>query len=166
MDVKKLASDNGRTLEELIKEATQALYSPGRTNPPPRIQSPEDAAIRVGDMAQHEQEHLDVLILNTRNEVLDRVNVYKGSLNSSVVRIGELFREAIKQNAAALIIAHNHPSGDPTPSPEDISLTRHIVEAGRLLDIDVLDHLVIGHGRFVSLKGKGLGFDAQATSKE
>ena len=74
------------------------------------------------------------------------------------MRVGEVFREAIRLNAAALIVAHNHPSGDPTPSPEDVNVTRQIVEAGKLLDIDVLDHLVIGQGRWVSLKERGLGF--------
>jgi len=72
--------------------------------------------------------------------------------------VGEVFKEAIRRNAVSLIVAHNHPSGDPTPSPEDIALTRAIVQAGKLLDIDVLDHLVIGGQRFVSLKERGLGF--------
>ena len=87
------------------------------------------------------------------------VDVYKGSLNSSVIRVGEVFRAAVQRNAAAIIVAHNHPSGDPTPSPEDIAVTRAIVEAGKLLDIEVLDHLVIGKNRYVSLKSKGMGFN-------
>ncbi|MGD2057652.1 MAG: DNA repair protein RadC [Anaerolineales bacterium] len=125
----------------------------------PRIQSPDDAAnLLLYEMGSLEQEHLRVLLLNTRNECLDTVEVYRGSLNSSLIRVGEIFREAIKQNAAAIIVAHNHPSGDPTPSPEDIAVTRAIVEAGKLVDIEVLDHLVIGHNRFISLKAKGLGF--------
>lgn len=125
----------------------------------PRIQSPDDAAnLLLYEMGALEQEHLRVLLLNTRNECLDTVEVYRGSLNSSLVRVGEIFREAIKQNAAAIIVAHNHPSGDPTPSPEDIAVTRAIVDAGKLVDIEVLDHLVIGHNRFISLKAKGLGF--------
>ena len=74
------------------------------------------------------------------------------------MRVGELFKAAIRRNSAAVIILHNHPSGDPTPSPDDIALTRAIVQAGKLLDIEVLDHLVIGQGRFVSLKDRGLGF--------
>ena len=84
--------------------------------------------------------------------------VYQGSLNSSWIRIAEVFRDAVRINAAAVIIAHNHPSGDPTPSPEDVAVTKAIVEAGKLLDIEVLDHLVIGQGRYVSMKAKGLGF--------
>jgi DNA repair protein RadC len=84
--------------------------------------------------------------------------VYIGSLNASLIRIGEIFKEALKRNSAALIVVHNHPSGDPTPSPEDILVTREIISAGKLLDIDVLDHLVIGQGRFVSMRERGLGF--------
>ncbi len=75
-----------------------------------------------------------------------------------MIRIAELFREAIRHNSTAVIVAHNHPSGDPTPSPEDVQVTRQIAEAGRLLDIDVLDHLIVGHGRYVSLRERGLGF--------
>jgi DNA repair protein RadC len=84
--------------------------------------------------------------------------VYIGSLNASLIRVGEIFKEALKRNSAALIVVHNHPSGDPTPSPEDVLVTREIVSAGKLLDIDVLDHLVIGQGRFVSMRERGLGF--------
>ena len=127
----------------------------------PRISSPADAAnLLMSEMMLLEQEHLRVILLNTRNEVLSMPTVYQGSLNTSVVRVGELFREAIRANAAALIVAHNHPSGDPSPSPEDVNVTRQLVKAGRLLDISVLDHIVIGHHRFVSLKERQLGFDA------
>jgi DNA repair protein RadC len=124
------------------------------------ISSPADAAnLLMYQMAALDQEYLFVILLDTRNRVLGRpLEVYHGSLNTSLIRVGELFREAIKVNAAALIVAHNHPSGDPTPSPEDVAVTRALVEAGKLLDIDVLDHLVIGRGRFVSLKERGLGF--------
>jgi DNA repair protein RadC len=125
----------------------------------PQITSPADAANLVQlQMSLLEQEEVRVLILDTRNRVLDNHTVYVGSLNTSVVRVGELFREAIKQNAAAIIVVHNHPSGDPTPSPEDVRLTEMLVEAGKLLDVEVLDHLIIGQGRFVSLKERGLGF--------
>jgi len=84
--------------------------------------------------------------------------MYIGSLNTCVIRVGDLFREAIRQNCAAVIVVHNHPSGDPTPSPEDIAVTKTIVQAGELLDIEVLDHLIIGQQRYVSLKERGLGF--------
>jgi len=124
-----------------------------------QIKSPADAAaVLMPDMALLEQEHLRVLILDTKNYIIASPTIYKGSLNTSVVRVAELFREAIKVNAASLIVAHNHPSGDPSPSPEDIRVTREIVQAGKLLDIEVLDHLVIGHQRYVSLKERGLGF--------
>jgi DNA repair protein RadC len=85
--------------------------------------------------------------------------VYIGNINTSVIRIAELFRHVLRANCAGMIVVHNHPSGDPTPSPEDVRVTERIVEAGRLLDIDVLDHLVIGRQRFVSLKQRGLGFN-------
>jgi DNA repair protein RadC len=125
----------------------------------PCIHSPEDAARLLSyEMSALEQEELRLLVLDTRNRVLATEEVYKGSLNSSQVRIGELFRAAIRRNAAAIIVVHNHPSGDPTPSPEDVAITRALVQAGKLLDIGVLDHLVIAGGRFVSLKERGLGF--------
>jgi DNA repair protein RadC len=123
------------------------------------INSPKDAADLVQyQMSALEQEELWVLLLNTRNRVLRIVPIYRGSVNSSQVRVGELFKDAIRRNAAAIIVVHNHPSGDPTPSPDDVAITRAVVEAGKLLEIQVLDHLVIGHGRFISLKERGLGF--------
>ena len=126
----------------------------------PRVTSPADAAnLLMSEMMLLEQEHLRLILLDTRNHVLGTPTVYKGSLNTSVVRIGELFRYAIRDNAAALIVVHNHPSGDPAPSPEDVHVTRQIVQAGRLLDIELLDHIVIGHQRYASLKERGLGFD-------
>lgn len=125
----------------------------------PVIKAPADAAgLLMADMSFLEQEHLRVILLDTRNKVLGVHEVYQGSLNTSLVRVGELFREAVRRNAAAIIMAHNHPSGDPTPSPEDVAVTKAAVEAGKLLDIDVLDHLLIGMNRFVSLKERGLGF--------
>ncbi len=125
----------------------------------PRITSPADAAnLIMLDMSLLEQEEFWVLLLDTRNHVVDVVRLYQGSVNSSLIRVAEVFREAIKRNCAAIIVAHNHPSGDPTPSPEDVRITRQIDEAGRLLDIELLDHLIIGHQRFVSMKERGLGF--------
>lgn len=123
------------------------------------IQSPDDVAELLRyDIGGREQEHLVVVLLDTRNRLLRTVEVYVGSLNSSLVRIGEVFREAVRSNAAAVIVAHNHPSGDPSPSPEDVAVTRALVEAGRLLDIEVLDHLIIGKDRHLSLRQAGLGF--------
>ncbi|MCC7358211.1 MAG: DNA repair protein RadC [Anaerolineales bacterium] len=129
------------------------------------ISSPADAAnLLMYQLAALDQEYLYVILLDTRNRVLGLpLEVYHGSLNTSLIRIGEVFREAVRVNAAAVIVAHNHPSGDPSPSPEDIAVTRAIVEAGKLLDIEVLDHLVIGRYRFVSLKERGLGFSGSKT---
>jgi DNA repair protein RadC len=110
------------------------------------------------EMGNLEQEHLRTVLLDTKNRVLSSHTVYIGNVNSSIIRVSEVFREAIRENATALIVAHNHPSGDPSPSPEDIRVTRSIVEAGDLLGIEVLDHLIIGHQRFISLKERGLGF--------
>jgi DNA repair protein RadC len=126
----------------------------------PKVSSPADAAnLLMPDMAFLEQENLRLILVDTRNSVISSPTIYVGSLNTSVVRIGEVFRHAIRENAAALIVAHNHPSGDPSPSPEDIRVTRQIAQAGKLLDIELLDHIIIGRQRYVSLKERGLGFD-------
>lgn len=131
-----------------------------RTDPTerPRITSPGDAAnLLMPDMMHLDQEEFRVILLNTRNEVLKIFTLYRGSTNSATIRVGEVFREAIRQNAVAIIVSHSHPSGDPSPSPEDVNVTRQLVEAGKQLDIEVLDHVVIGNGRYVSLKERGLG---------
>ncbi|GAB4112826.1 MAG: DNA repair protein RadC [Roseiflexaceae bacterium] len=126
-----------------------------------QIRSPTDAAqLMLIEMGHLDQEQLRTICLDTKNRVQKVHTVYVGSLNASMVRIGEIFKEAIRLNSAAIIVVHNHPSGEPTPSPEDVAVTRQIVEAGRLLDIDVLDHLVIGQGRYVSMRERGLGFGA------
>ena len=125
-----------------------------------RISSPEDIASLVSsEMAALDQEELRVVLLNTKNEVLKIATVYRGSVNAAQIRVAEVFKEAIRQNAPSLVILHNHPSGDPTPSGDDVAVTRELVQAGRLLDIEVLDHLVIGDGRHTSLRRKGLGFN-------
>ena len=132
------------------------IESPGER---PQIRAPADAAnLVMSEMSLLEQEHLRTMLLDTKNRVLATPTIYVGSLNTSLIRVGELFREAIRANCASLIVLHNHPSGDPTPSPEDVAVTRQIVEAGKLLDVEVLDHLIIGQQRFVSLKERGLGF--------
>lgn len=123
------------------------------------VASPEDvAALLVDEMSDLDHEQLRVVLLTTKNTVIRVVTVYQGSVNSAQVRIGELFKEAVRQNSPSLVIVHNHPSGDPTPSPEDARLTAEIVRAGRLLDIQVYDHIVIGGGRHVSLRRLGLGW--------
>ena len=125
----------------------------------PVIRYPEDVSnLLQGEMGLLDQEQMRVLLLNTRNQVLATAEVYRGSVHTAVVRIGELFREAIRQNAPAVILVHNHPSGDPTPSSEDIAMTRQAIEAGALLDVDVLDHVILAHGRFESLKTQKLAF--------
>lgn len=125
----------------------------------PQIASPADAAnLLLSEMGLLEQEHLRVILLDTRGRVIRIPTVYIGSLNTSVIRVGELFKLAIRDNAAAVIVAHNHPSGDPQPSTEDVAVTRQIIQAGKLLDIPVMDHIVIGRGRYVSLKERGLAF--------
>ena len=132
--------------------------------PPNKVQvaihSPEDAADLVQyEMSTLDQEELRVIVLNTRNHVIKIKTIYRGSLNSSQVRIGEIFKPAIKYNGAAIIVVHNHPSSDPSPSPQDCSLTAQIVKAGKLLDIQLLDHLIIGGNTFISLNRRGLGFN-------
>ncbi len=123
----------------------------------PRIQSPQDAAnLFMDEMAALEQEALRVVLLDTRHQVLGVHEVVRGSVNQVQVRVGEVFREAVRANAPAILLMHNHPSGDPSPSPEDVALTQDVVAAGRILNIRVLDHIVFGHGRFVSLRARGL----------
>lgn len=125
----------------------------------PQVRGPEDVAnLLMLEMGLLEQEHLRTVLLDTKNYVIRVANIYVGSLNSASVRVGEIFREAIRANCASIIVVHNHPSGDPTPSPEDVRVTELMIEAGKLLDIDVLDHLVIGRNRYVSLKERKLAF--------
>ncbi len=144
-----------------IKAAIELAHRISQEIPDPRptVHSPSDAAALVQHaMSVLEQEELWVLLLDTRNQVISTERVYRGSLNQSQVRIAELFKQAIRRAAAAIIVVHNHPSGDPAPSPDDVAITRAILQAGKLLDIDVLDHLVIGQGkgRWVSMKDRGL----------
>ncbi len=125
--------------------------------PRPVITNPRDAAALVmEEMRLFREEHFRALLLNTRNEVTGMQEISVGSLNASLVHPRELFHAAISRKAAAIIVAHNHPSGDPTPSKEDLALTARLKQAGDLLGIPVLDHLVIGDNRFVSMKERGL----------
>jgi DNA repair protein RadC len=124
-----------------------------------QVRSPADLApVLMLEMAPLDQETLRVVLLNTKNQVIKFSDVYKGSLNSSLVRVAEVFKEAVRVNAAAIIVAHNHPSGDPSPSQEDVRVTEQIVSAGKLLEIEVLDHLVIGERKYVSLRERKMGF--------
>ena len=123
------------------------------------IRSPQDVFnLMSGEMSFFDQEHLRVLLLNTKNQVLGTHEIYIGNVNSSVVRVSEVLRPAVRENCPSLIVVHNHPSGDPTPSPEDILVTRELRASAEMMDIELLDHIVLGQGQFVSLKDKGLGF--------
>ena len=123
------------------------------------IGSPEDVANLLGaEMGLLEQEHLRVVHLDTKNHVTGVSEIYVGNVNSSTVRPAEVFRPAIRGNSVAIIAVHNHPSGDPTPSPEDVAITRQLRDAGELLGIELLDHIVLAGQRHVSLKERGLGF--------
>jgi DNA repair protein RadC len=137
-----------------------ADWPPGRWT----IRSPRDVADRlIVEMGRLEREELRVLSLNAKNVVLRVSTVYVGNVSSSLVRVGELFRDAVRLDASGVVLAHNHPSGDPTPSPDDLHLTAESIAAGRLLDVDVLDHVVIGHDAWVSLRDRGVSFDRAGT---
>lgn len=126
----------------------------------PTIHSPADAASIVQyEMSALDHEELRVMLLDIHSHVKKIVTVYVGSVNNCQVHVGDIFKAAIRESAPALIVIHNHPSGDPTPSPDDVNVTRSIVAAGRLMDIDILDHMVIGGSKYVSLKERGLGFN-------
>jgi DNA repair protein RadC len=118
-----------------------------------QIKSPADAAkLVMMEMTFLDHEQMRILILDTKNQVVENISRYQGTVNSSVLRAAEIFRPAVIRNCPGVIVCHNHPSGDPTPSPEDVQVTEQLVEAGKHLDIELVDHLVIGDHRFVSLK--------------
>lgn len=128
------------------------------SNERPVIASSADAARLVFDMADLPQEHIRVILLDNSRRVIATPTIYIGTINTSVLRVSEVFREAITRNSVALVIAHNHPSGDPNPSPEDVEVTRSLYAAGKLLDIAVLDHIIIAGGEWRSLRDLGLVF--------
>ncbi|MFT4037288.1 MAG: DNA repair protein RadC [Thermomicrobiales bacterium] len=143
----KAALELGRRLAALSPEDRQ------------QVTSPDDVAnLLLIEMGALEQEQLRVVLLDTKHRILGTRTVYQGSVNQAQVRIGEVYRDAVRQNATAIVAAHNHPSGDPTPSAADVALTVELVRAGEMLDIDLLDHLIIGQGRWLSLRRLGLGF--------
>jgi DNA repair protein RadC len=122
-----------------------------------QIKNPSEAALLLlPKMENLDQENFVVVLLNTRNRIMSVETVYVGSVDRTNVRIAEVFKDAVKRNATAIIVAHNHPSGDPSPSSEDVRVTEAIVSAGDLLNIDVLDHLVIGRGSWVSMHQRGM----------
>jgi len=122
----------------------------------PLIQRAADAVRLLGDMRTLPQEQLRVLLLDSSGRLMSKHTVYMGTVNASVLRVAEIYREAVVRNAPAIIVAHNHPSGDPTPSPEDIDVTRTLAAAGRLLDIELIDHLIIAQRGWTSLKESGV----------
>jgi DNA repair protein RadC len=125
----------------------------------PQIKTPEDIYALVGaEMSTLDQEQLRVLLLDTKNRLMRMVTVYQGSVNSAKVRVAEVFKDAVRLNAPGIVVLHNHPSGDPTPSSADVVLTAELCQAGQLLGIEVIDHLVIGQSQFRSLRRLGLGF--------
>ena len=125
-----------------------------------QVHRPSDVADRLTvQLGALEREELHVLVLNVRNVVIGQVRVYQGNISASVVRVGELFTEAVRRQARAIVLVHNHPSGDPTPSPDDMHLTAEAIAAGRLLDVVLLDHVIIGGGSWVSLRDRGVAFD-------
>jgi DNA repair protein RadC len=127
----------------------------GKSTERPLIKTAVDAVHLVSDMAWLTQEHVRVILLDTAGRVIAAPTIYMGTINTSVLRIAEIYRAAITHNAPAFMLVHNHPSGDPTPSPEDVELTRALINAGRLLDITLLDHLIIGRPSWVSLRDLG-----------
>ncbi|HAA90786.1 MAG: DNA repair protein RadC [Thermoanaerobacterales bacterium 50_218] len=119
----------------------------------PKISCPEDvSSLIMEEMCYLDREHFKVILLNTKNQVLAVETISVGSLSSSLVHPREVFKKAIQRSAAAIILVHNHPSGDPTPSNEDLEVTKRLREAGKILGIEVLDHIIIGDHRFVSMK--------------
>ena len=153
-DVLRLVQENLRLLSELRSRYRSA----SRGGPNGRqIHSPADIAdLLAPEMEMLPQEQMRVILMDRRNRVLDAVMVYQGSVSTAVIRMAELFRDAVIANAPAVALVHNHPSGDPEPSPEDVQMTRDASQAAKLLSIDLLDHVVIGQGRFVSLKERGV----------
>lgn len=130
--------------------------STGKADSRYTIRSPEDASnFLMDEMKDLMQEHFVALLLNTKNEVIAKKTIFIGSLNASIVHPREVYKEAIKHSAASIIVSHNHPSGNPSPSPEDIDVTKRLSEAGKVMGVELLDHIIIGDHQFTSLKEKG-----------
>ena len=128
-------------------------FAHGQDNDRRQISSPSDAAdILMALIGHAEQECFAVLYLDIRNRVQDQEILYRGTLNTTHIRIAEIFRGAVRRNAGAVLVGHNHPSGDPRPSPEDRSITLSLIQAGKLVEIDVVDHVIIGRNRWISLR--------------
>ena len=150
--------DTAAALRDATLTATAAGYSaaPPSDNGEP-ITSPRLAVGYCADMAILTQEHFRVLVLNTRHQVVEAQTIYQGTANQIQLRAAEVFRSAVLANAVGVILVHNHPSGDPAPSADDVASTNKLIAAGKLLDIDVIDHIIIASNGSVSLKERGLG---------
>ena len=140
----------------VIRELSRRLLREGSREYAAAVRGPEDAANYLMPILRYEvKENFVVLLLNTQHKILGHRVVSIGSLSASIVHPREVFKEAIKVNAASIIVAHNHPSGDPTPSREDVAVTERLVKAGKIMDIQVLDHIIIGDSKYLSMKERG-----------
>lgn len=158
--VDQIGESTAYRIKAAFEMASRLLGGPG-DDPRPRVTSPTDAAkLMFPKMYRLDQEEFWIIMLDTRNRVLGIRHLYRGTLNTTITRTAEIYTPAVKTpRCAAIIAVHNHPSGDPTPSPEDVRMTREVSRAGELLGITLLDHIIIGHHNFVSLKETGMGFD-------
>lgn len=120
------------------------------------VSGPDDVVAICQDLCEAKEEHFDILLLDSKNQLIQRVPLHKGTINASLVGVRELYREAVRYGAVSVIAVHNHPSGDPTPSPEDIAVTKKIREAGKILEIDLLDHVIIGGNKTQSMQRLGV----------
>ena len=146
-------------LQDALDLAARLMMEPCEARP--KVTGPQDAArLVLPEMGLLESEQMRVLLLNTKNRLIAAITLYNGTVSACHVRLAEVFREAVRCNASALIVVHNHPSGDPTPSPEDVAITREAVRAGQLLDVGVLDHLVVGGNVYTSLRERRLGWES------
>jgi DNA repair protein RadC len=141
----KAALELGRRMASALRPASLSLSSPQ-----------EVANFLMEEMRYYQKEYFRAILVNTKNKIISLEDISVGSLNSSIVHPREIYNLAVKKSAAAVILVHNHPSGDPTPSREDLEVTKRLVEAGKILGINVLDHIIIGEGRYLSFKEKGL----------
>jgi DNA repair protein RadC len=161
----------GKVKAAQLKAALELAQRLVREDPEQRrqVRSPSDICdLLLLEMSALEHEQFRVVLLDNKNRVVSVRKLYDGSVNTSIVRVAEVFRDAIRENCPALVVVHNHPSGDPTPSGEDVLVTREIVAAGRLLQIDVLDHVILGRGpvKYESLKQRGLGFEQNSMKSQ
>jgi DNA repair protein RadC len=150
--IKGVGASRASALQAAWELARRYFESPDRL---PVLQSPRDVCAQIGEIRAQRKEHFVVLYLNTRNQLVHKEAVSIWTLNASLVHPREVFEPALRHSAAGVILAHNHPSGDPSPSEEDRDLTRRLAEAGRLLGIDVLDHVVVADGRHYSFQENG-----------